>query len=517
MRIALSHRLSILAAVSIAVATIGASHLPVTTTTAAAAPVLTQNDFHDVTAQGFGDPANSWAWSMAWYNSRLYVGTNRYFDCAERYMFHELVPWLFPYPVPDPALVCPSVSPGVTPTVQALVPTLGAEIWSIDPSTTPLTTSNWSMVYQSPLTVPITLNNTSLMGPRDMGFRDTSIYDDGDPNGPALYVSGVGIASVAGTTNTVPPPSLLRTTDGTHFAPVPADPGTTLGDLGASQSSMRGQVSYNGEFYLIIGDIYGAGSVYVSPTPNLGGSSFQQVTPADMKVFEMATFNGHLYLGVQSHKGGYLVEELNDAACTTLPCPDSAFQQVVPAGGGLRKPNWGIVSMHVYTDTAGTPHLYVGTDGSSNFTPAELIRINTDNSWDLIVGNPRWVTGKGWVRPLSGFRSGFNWKYNLHMWRMETYNGALYVGTYDDSTFEADSNKLPQGDQPYEGFDLYGSADGIHFSPVTLNGFGDRLSFGARTIQATPYGLFVGSTTLSGGFHVWEAPQTASTTTAPKG
>ena len=54
-----------------------------------------------------------------------------------------------------------------------------------------------------------------------------------------------------------------------------------------------------------------------------------------MQVFQMAAFNGHLYLGVQSLSGGYSV-----VRTTARPhrrassCPASAFTEVVPLGWG---------------------------------------------------------------------------------------------------------------------------------------------------------------------------------------
>jgi hypothetical protein len=440
---------------------------------------------------------------MEWYRGKLYVGTNRYYDCAEAAMLFLSLPFLFPYPPGDPYLQCPSASPGVSPTVPALVPTLAAEIWSLDPSSSvPLTQSNWTMRYSSALSVSMTIQGTSVVGPRDLGFRGMSVYDDGTASDPSLYVSGVGLKSLGGPD--VPPPSLLRSTDGVSFQAVPSDPGTTLGDINQFGSSMRGQLTYNGDFYILIGGIYGSGRVFVSAHPDQGDNSFQQFTPTDMQVFEMQTFNGHLYLGVESNQG-YLVDELIDSACPTLPCPDTAFKLVVPAGGGLPHPNsFGITSMHVYTDSLGSAHLYIGSDGSFGNVPAELIRVNPDDSWDLIVGKARTVGGRQF-NPLSGQTAGFGWKYNTEIWRMEDYRGVLYVGTYDRSTLVADVHTWPQSLMSHVGFDLWASADGEHFSSVTTNGFGDRFSDGARSLQATPYGLFVGSATRAAGLHVWQA------------
>lgn len=181
----------------------------------------------------------------------------------------------------------------------------------------------------------------------------------------------------------------------------------------------------------------------------------------------------------------------------------SDFTTVVPPGGGLgSKGNFSITSMHVFTDTNGVPHLYVGTNGAPQGMPAEIVRINQDDSWDLVVGTPRLVNGV-LKSPLSGLGQGFGWPFNWHMWRMEDYQGILYVGTFDASTIYRNSSI---GSQllPYMGFDLWASRDGRTFLPVSINGFGEKFSFGARSLTATPYGLFVGSANYYYGLRIWQ-------------
>lgn len=499
-----SRRLVILATIGLALTCVA----PILTvpTYASQPRTLTAGDFHEVAAQGFGDPQNSWAWSMEWFKNRLYVGTNRDFLCVEQAAFHKGLSFI-PYPYQDPDLTVPcNANPQAMP--------VGGEVWALDPTAQgPLTQANWTRVYQSPynVTVNITATKAITQAPRDMGFRDMLVYDDANGE-QALYVSGVSTKPLNGAN--VPPPSLLRSTDGTTFQAVPADPGTTLGDIntlstipgllgigGGGGCCLRGAASYNGRFYIVAGQFQGAGSVLVSADPSQGDNNFQPFTPPGMAVFEMAPFNGHLYLGVQSPQG-YTVVRI-DANCAALPCPSSAFTTVVPPGGGVTSsPNLSITSMHVFTDTNGVPHLYVGTDGANNFTPAEIVRVNADDSWDLIMGNPRVVNGVV-KSPTSGLGSGFGWWFNEHVWRLANYNGVLYAGTFDASTLWKDTALAPFL-APNMGFDLWASTDGLTFSPVTQNGFGDKFSFGARSLTATPYGLFVGSANWWKGLRLWQ-------------
>jgi hypothetical protein len=43
------------------------------------------------------------------------------------------------------------------------------------------------------------------------------------------------------------------------------------------------------------------------------------------------------------------------------------------------------------------------------------------------------------------------------------------------------------------GFDMYRSYDGTNWVPVSRNGMGNPYNMGLRTIESTPYGLFLGT------------------------
>ena len=43
------------------------------------------------------------------------------------------------------------------------------------------------------------------------------------------------------------------------------------------------------------------------------------------------------------------------------------------------------------------------------------------------------------------------------------------------------------------GFDLFRSSDGIRWTAVTTNGFHNPYNYGARTMAASPLGLFIGT------------------------
>ena len=432
---------------------------------------LSREDFTMVSQQGFGDRQNGWAWGMAWYKGKLYVGTNRAYHCLETRSLNIAFPMLFDYPADDPDVEC-IPDPDDLP--------LRAEIWCWTPET-----DTWKRVYQSPDDLEIPESPGKYVA-RDVGFR--GLYVHREANGTdALYMSGVSSECIH---PKISPGRILRTIDGTNFEEIPRDPGTFLGDL--DKGSVRGMVSYKKKLFVVVGGIHGHGYVIESADPAQGNDSFRMITPPEFKVMEIATFNGFLYLGLHVKEGYSVVK--TDATGE----PPYEFIPVV-TDGGFKKyfPNKEAISMHEFNG-----RLYVGTNGMGTWQPAaELIRINPDDTWDLVVGQPR-ATPEGWKYPLSGLKQGFGWFLNAHMWRMEEFDDRLYVGTFDASTVWKDT-WWGQLVAKHMGFDLYSTSDGVYFSKIDDQGFQDKFNFGVRTLQATPYGLFLGTANYYYGLQIW--------------
>ena len=446
---------------------------------------LSATDFIQIGVQGLDatDPANArqntWAWAMSWWHGHLYVGTNRAWACASEAAV-SLSGAPVPYPPNDPDVYCPGApDPAALP--------LQAEIWRW---TAPNT---WERVYRSPNSSLIPGTGAGTGKPpqytaREIGFRGMLPFTEPDGT-DALYITSCSPRFIW---SALPPPTILRTTDGVTFTPLPQDPGTTLGTI--ARACFRNPVSYNGHFFVQAGTVKGAGEVYEAADPAAGNNNFQQVSPADLMVSALGTFNNKLYLGVRDLTNGYAVYRTD----ATGPTPYTLTPIITNAGYMPSPLNVEVLSMKVFQN-----HLYVGlngangigvTDPSSPSVPAELIRINPDDSWDLVAGATRMLPDGTIKSPLSGLAAGFGNQYNLHMWRMEVFDDHLYVGTFDASTMFKNEPSIAPSLQPGMGFDLYTSADGLTFSPITTTGFGDMFNFGARTLVATPYGLFVGST-----------------------
>lgn len=432
--------------------------------------------FFEAAPQGFGDRNNSWPWAMRWWRGKLYVGTNRAWSCVERAAVHASLPMFARYPPNDADTAC-TANPHDLP--------LQAEIWCWTPET-----ASWERVYQSPLTVPIP-DGRGKMVAREIGFRGIEAFTDPDGT-EALYVSGVCSKFIY---RRVPPPTLLRSTDGRTFTPVPQTPGTTFGSL--DKSAFRTILSYKGRLFVTHSSVKGDGPLLEASNPAAGNNAFRIVSPPNMRIFEMAVFHGYLYIGLRDPRNGYAVLK-TDASGS----PPYTFTPVVQKGAYLLRPSMSVISMFAFKD-----QLYVGTD-----RPAELIRINPDDSWELVLGTPR-ETPQGWKYPLASLDAGFSSWLNGHIWRMEAHNDKLYVGTMSMSTRLRELNAAQHATESNLGFHLYESNDGAHFAPITRSGFGDTFCFGLRSFASTPHGLFVGGINNAYGLRIWRGVDLPDTKT----
>jgi hypothetical protein len=431
--------------------------------------------FARINQPGFGDSQNNYSWSMAWFQGNLYVGTNRDFLCVEKATeaFYNVGVYSTN---PAPCVNCPPSPYDMD---------LRAEIWRYSPST-----GQWARVYQSPADLP----NPKAPGKfvaRDIGYRDMEIFTEADGT-QALYIVG---ATAREYIPGLPPPRILRTTDGVTFTPIPQDPGTTLGDLNAV--TFRATAVYNNRLYVSASpSMTGDGFVLEASTPALGDNSFRQVTASSLHVYELNVFNGNLYIGAGDQAAGYSVWRTNATGV-----PPYTLTPVVTGGAGRGSTMASVVSMHVFNN-----RLYVGAAAwyPTLDLACEMIRINPDDSWQVVVGNAR-LTPNGLKFPISGLPDGFGNPYNAHIWRIEDHQGVLYAGTNDDSGGLAGIpvvNLLPALANQY-GFDLFSSADGQYWTLITQNAFGSMYDFGCRSITSTPVGLFLGSTNYAQGTGVW--------------
>ena len=442
--------------------------------------------WRQIAPEGFGDQENNTAWSMKWWNGKLYVGTNRCWFCwsiasSARKVFYPLLSWL--YPPRDPDMECAAFWEDMP---------LQAEIWRWTPET-----DVWDMVYKSPNDVP----NTSYPGKfsaREAGFRGMEVFKESDGT-EALYVTSVWSGMV---NDGATPPRILRSTDGTTFEAIPQDPGTFLGDF--DKSSMRGMLDYKKKFYVIAGTIQGQGTLWEAEEPAGGNNNFRQVSPAGMSVWDMTHYNGQIYFGIRQESPFFQPKDKQEgckgysvAKTDAAGDPPYTFDYVVTHGAYLPEPSQTTVSLCVLKE-ADIDVLYVGCD-----KPAEMIRVYPDDTWDLVVGTPR-ESPDGWKYPISGFDSGFGNNTNVHIWRMVNHDGILYAGTADNTTRYKEYSTFEEALEYRGGFDLYRTVDGWYWEAVTITGFGDPFQMGNRSLETSPIGVFVGTNNFWGGCVVWQ-------------
>jgi hypothetical protein len=410
---------------------------------------LSSGSLRQVSVKGFGDFYNTISWSMVWWKGKLYVGTDRAGTA-------------------DPDLFCPQ-DPADLP--------LQAEIWRYTPEI-----RSWDRVYQSP-PQPIPGRPGKVTG-KDIGYRYMAIFRESS-GVEALYVSGVSARILY---PSLPPPRILRSTDGVNFAPLPQNPGTVLGSV--QGNNFRSIAVFNDKFYVTAGAFWGDGPLLEAANPELGNNAFRYVTPPGMRVFSVQPFNNQLYVGTTDYVNGYAVYRTGATGR-----PPYTFTPIVTgsAWNPMRIAPHSVISMEVFNGL-----LYAGTDGG-----LDVFRIHPDDSWDLIVGAPR-QTPRGLLLPLSGWGASFNWPFNILTWRMAVHNGSLYIGTYDASTFKKDDPYWGPLLKPYMGAKLYVTSDGSRFRSLAPRAFDlDYFNYGIRTFASTPLGLFIGTANEWKGTEVW--------------
>jgi len=447
--------------------------------TSAFSPGLRAENFRRIAGNGFGDQLNAYAHSMAWFRDHIYVGTTRANLCMIKNRN------------PPTVAFWPTKCPDDTYDLD-----LRAQIWRYDPQR-----DDWVRVFVSPMVD----GSTGQKVPRYIGYRGMTVFRGASDPDPALYVSG-WVAARAGRG-----PLIMRSTGGVRFKPV-----IEIGEDSAV-NSYRALLPFRGRLYTSpTGKVGGVANVAEAPVilenrdpKSTGWTAVSPPSfgdPDNTTIFELAAFNDHLYAGTLNPTNGFQIWKTRARGR-----PPYQWRRVINLGAWRGRLNEGAISFCEFRNA-----LYVGTgiqnggyDRANKVGPAaaELIRLHPDDTWDLIVGEPR-RTLDGRKVPLSGRGPGFDNFFNGYIWRLAVHNGWLYAGTYNWSVMlpyllsekwpepvlkmvkKAGSDNLVQD---HGGFDLWRSRDGVNWIPVTTNGFNNPYNFGARTIVSTPTGLFVGT------------------------
>jgi len=448
-------------------------------------PGLRQQDFTKLCENGFGDGYNAYAYSMAWFEDAIYVGVGR--------ANLHLLKFAMPFVRMD---VWPVETPHENYTAEFENHAARGEIWRGSPIT-----NTWTRVFQSPMVQ----DTDGEWFSRDLGYRAMTIYQGKNDAKPALYVATWSRSKSDG-------PLLLRSENGYDFDVLPKPAFETLGrDL--TFNAIRSLLPFKGRLFTAPvgatkGNVNNSGTslIYMSDDPASG--QWQCINPpgfgtfpAVATVYEMAVVGDWLYAGTGGLAG---FEIYRSRAEGEAPFE---WEKVMENGAGRGALNQGAVSMHEFNGD-----LYIGSgiqnggfDWRNKIGPAaaEIVRLHPDNSWDIVCGNPR--DGK---QAISGMGAGFGNFFAGYIWRMGVHDGWLYAGTMDWSVILQFTNmnerkmRLAQimnqvGVDEYldyqGGCEIWRTADGENWLPVTKRGFENPYNFGCRNLISTPHGLYVGT------------------------
>jgi len=449
-------------------------------------PGLRSSDFIRICENGFGDKYNGYAYSSAWFDNHLFVGTSRANLC--------LLKFAMPYVHIDTWPV-ECLDRNYSPQFENNA--ARGEIWRYSP-----TLDQWSRCYQAPMLVDPA---DSIVYSRDLGYRAMAVFQGLSDEQPALYCASWSRSRGKG-------PDILRSQDGIHFETLP-NPRFESNNPDLVVTAIRTLIPYRGKLFTAPtgasqGNVNAAWCSLIFESHDPGSGSWRaanepgfESAPEVVVVYEMAVCHGYLYAGTGGKNGFQIWRSQCEGN------PPYKWEKIVSGGAGRGALNQGVVSMIGFGD-----HLYIGTgiqnggyDHKYKIGPAaaEILRIHENGNWDIVVGNPR--DGK---EPISGMGAGFNNFFCGYIWRMGIHNGWLYVGTMDWSIImryvdlankpSMSAHLLSQiGVEQFiayqGGFDLWRTCDGENWLPVTRNGFNNPYNYGCRNIVSTPHGLYIGT------------------------
>ena len=449
---------------------------------------LTGRNFRKIAPNGFGDPQNCYPHGMTWFKDYLFVGTTRANLANRAKQISSLTPEklgeIWPVRIPE----------------SYFDNDLRAEIWRYHPPT-----DAWKRVFVSPIVKGV----DGFDVPVCVGFRCMTPFQGTNDAAPALYAPTWGSHQTPGTL-------MLRSEDGDSFEVV-SEPGLGIEDN--KPRSLRGIVPFKGRLFTspVVGqkrlepNIAGSAIVYASSTPN-GGKWEVACEPFfgdrnNVSVFHMAAFHDHLYAGTLNVHEGFQIWKTDGEGK-----PPFKWKKVLGNGAYRGKLNQMAMTLVPFKD-----HMYVGSaiqncswDFDNNIGPAppEILRLAPDDSWDLLVGEPR-LTPQGLKVPLSGLGPGFGNPFSGYLWAMCEHDGWLYAATAVWAVFLRFAGREERWPKHMRGVfsreniekiihhiggcDLWRTRDGHRWLPVTSNGFGNYFNIGFRNMVSSPYGLFVGA------------------------
>lgn len=341
----------------------------------------------------------------------------------------------------------------------------------------------WTVVFQADLLS------------EDEGFFQTSealyssmvVFQTSEDPAPCLYVSLVSAVGAL----------LLRSSDGQTFEMIKADSLGTAGLLGVRKlialddqmaALMVGTTETDATSWAELPSVYATADPKTIPWSPVSTAKFGKSTNEALS--DLALFDQRLFAATVNREEGFEFWEAtpSPAAATGL----FPWSNIFIRGGSRYILNQLVADMEIfqgslYLVTGISPVSLLEAKEFSSVCP-EVLRVNPDNSWDLIVGAPRF-TPYGLRVPLGTLGPGFDEPTNTRLSFIVSHKDCLYVGT-----------------QGFKGFQMWSSPDGETWAPVELEGVRQKKILGAAS---TPFGLVlvldIGTEQHTTGLEVWLA------------
>jgi len=206
----------------------------------------------------------------------------------------------------------------------------------------------------------------------------------------------------------------------------------------------------------------------------------------NISITSMAEFNGSLYVALLNPTGGFQL--WRTTADGNAPY---SWKQVISQGAHRYTQNPAVTSMAEFNGA-----LYIGTGlhgaaadfSEGDYAAAELIQVFPDDSWEIIVGSPRF-SPVGLKVPMAAMGPGFDNRKNTAITAMAANKGRLYAAA--NGTGHVNSS-----------YCLWSTADGEEWLTVST---GDPESSNALTVRAmitTPENLLL-ATSESGHYDLF--------------
>ena len=296
-------------------------------------------------------------------------------------------------------------------------------------------------------------------------YSEMAVFKGESDNAAALYLS---IFSSGGS-------QLLRTENGEDFYAVPKAEveqySLSFRRFLALQNKLY--ASCSGKLQTEIQKWEDLPIVYGSNNPALG--VWQDISLLGFGDFnnkaipQIVEFNNCLYVGTLNSEQGFQVWK------TQILDQNSAWEKVISKGAYRYTMNEFTSSMVVFKGNlyiaSGTFVVASNNINDINIVSPELICIYPDDSWDLIVGTPKF-TPDGLKVPLSGMGPGFDdFSYSAFQCLL-VHNDYLYVGVQKPNRFQ-----------------MWASEDGESWEMIPLNGITNYPHVELCAAMSTPFGL----------------------------